>query len=261
MRIEDITIIIATHKKYDVPKDTIYLPLFVGGHNKEDIGFIKDDSGDNISKKNPYFCELTGIYWAWKNLDKHNIGLVHYRRYFKGTNKVTFNGKTKKVLGEKDVLNLDDNTIYLPKKRNYYIETLYSHYEHTMFVEPLDLTGKIIQEDYPKYFKEFELLKKRKKAHMFNMFIMPKDKLNEYCSWIFDILFKLEKLVNVEQYSSFHARFYGRISELLLDVWINTNGYSYKEIPFVNIEKVNWTKKIISFLRAKLTHQKYDKSF
>ena len=36
----------------------------------------------------------------------------------------------------------------MPKKRNYYIETLYSHYEHTMFVEPLDITGEIIKEKY-----------------------------------------------------------------------------------------------------------------
>ena len=77
-----VKIIVATHKKYEMPKDDIYIPLHVGAEGKEDIGFIKDNTGDNISEKNPYFCELTGLYWAWKNLNADYIGLVHYRRHF-----------------------------------------------------------------------------------------------------------------------------------------------------------------------------------
>ena len=79
---EKIKIIIATHKKYKMPKDNIYLPLYVGSKEKENIGFTRDDTKDNISDKNPYFCELTGLYWAWKNLDDDYIGLSHYRRHF-----------------------------------------------------------------------------------------------------------------------------------------------------------------------------------
>ena len=113
----------------------------------------------------------------------------------------------------------------------------------------------------PDYYKEFSLLKKRTSAHMFNMFIMKKELMNEYCEWLFDILFELEKRIDVKQYDAFHARFYGRVSELLLDVWINTNGYSYTEIPVINMEKVNWLKKGSSFLKAKFLRKKYDKSF
>ena len=77
----DIKVIIAAHKKYRMPKDKLYLPIHAGAEGKDDIGFKKDNTGKNISKKNPFFCELTALYWAWKNLDADYIGLVHYRRH------------------------------------------------------------------------------------------------------------------------------------------------------------------------------------
>ena len=60
---KDIQIIVATHKKYQMPKENIYLPVHVGAKNKEILeGYQRDDEGENISIKNPYFCELTGLY-------------------------------------------------------------------------------------------------------------------------------------------------------------------------------------------------------
>ena len=96
---------------------------------------------------------------------------------------------------------------------------------------------------------------------MFNMFIMKKEILNDYCEWLFDILFELEKRTDFSQYDSFHSRFLGRISELLLDVWINTNGLEYEEVRVIDMQKVNWFKKGFSFLIAKFTGKKYGKSF
>ena len=78
----NIKILVAAHKKYRMPEDKIYFPVQVGSYGKENIGFARDDEGDNISQKNPYFCELTGLYWIWKNVDADYYGLVHYRRYF-----------------------------------------------------------------------------------------------------------------------------------------------------------------------------------
>ena len=125
------------------------------------------------------------------------------------------------------------------------------------------MAGEIIQERFPKYHKEFLNLHKRKSAHMFNMMIMKRDVLNNYCEWLFVILFELEKRVNKKglQYDAFHGRFYGRISELLLDVYIRTNGLNYKEVKAVSIEPVNWIKKGGSFVRAKVLGQKYGESF
>ena len=75
-------IIIATHKMYDMPQDDIYLPVHVGREGKDALPYQPDNTGDNISAKNPSYCELTGLYWAWKNLDCDYLGLAHYRRHF-----------------------------------------------------------------------------------------------------------------------------------------------------------------------------------
>nr|WP_317280416.1 DUF4422 domain-containing protein [uncultured Fusobacterium sp.] len=257
----DIKILVATHKKYEMPKYLCYLPLHVGKKRKDNLGYIGDDTGDNISEKNPYYCELTGVYWAWKNLKADYIGLVHYRRQFRGKNKQE-NSLFDTVLSDVEIKELLKETdIILPKKRNYYIENLYDHYRHTMYIEPLDVTGEIIKEFYPEYYKEFEKLHKRTSAHMFNMFIMKRKDFDKYCEWLFDILGKLEKRVDSSKYDSFHARFYGRVSELLLDIWLETNNLKYKEVPVMSMEKVNWIKKGGSFLLAKFTGRRYGKSF
>lgn len=262
---KNVKILIATHKQYFVPKDNIYLPIHVGADsNKNKTTFIDDNTGENISNKNPYFCELTGLYWAWKNLKNDYIGLVHYRRYFSICKHIpkTPEKKFDVILNKEQVNNLlKDNDIILPKERKYYIENLYDHYKHTMYVKPLDETGRIIQEKYPEYMNEFNKLHKRTSAHMFNMFIMKKEILDGYCKWLFDILFELESRVDTKDYTAFHNRFYGRVSELLLDVYLNTNNISYKEVNFIDIENINWLKKGTSFLKAKFLGKKYEKSF
>ena len=78
----DIKILIAMHKPYWTPEDDVYLPLQVGSALHPHFLPVTDDSGDNISAKNPGYCEMTGLYWAWKNLKADYVGLCHYRRYF-----------------------------------------------------------------------------------------------------------------------------------------------------------------------------------
>lgn len=262
---KNIKIIVATHKKYQMPEEKMYLPIHVGKEGKQDLGYTGDNTGDNISNKNNFYCELTGMYWAWKNLDADYIGLCHYRRYFSCSKKIPKEEqeKFKAVLHEDEVNKIIEKTdVILPKKRSYFhIENLYDHYKHTMYVEPLEETRKIIEEKCPKYLTEFDKLHKRTSAHMFNMFIMKKEILDKYCTWLFDILFELEKRYNPSQYDSFHARYLGRISELLLDVWIYTNKISYEEVRVIDMQPVNWWKKGTSFLKAKFTGKKYDKSF
>ena len=144
-----IKIIVATHKEYWMPEDSMYLPIQVGAEGKDyDLGYIKDNTGKNISSKNANYCELTGLYWAWKNLKADYVGLAHYRRHFcikgvKGT-------KKEKILTTSQVSDLLKKTdIILPNPRNYYIETNYSQYAHAHHAIDLDTTRKIIAKKYP----------------------------------------------------------------------------------------------------------------
>ena len=133
---KNIKIIVATHKKYQMPEEKMYLPIHVGKEGKQDLGYTGDNTGDNISNKNNFYCELTGMYWAWKNLDADYIGLCHYRRYFSCSKKIPKEEqeKFKAVLHEDEVNKIIEKTdVILPKKRSYFhIENLYDHYKHTM---------------------------------------------------------------------------------------------------------------------------------
>lgn len=264
---EKVKIIVATHKKYRMPEDSMYLPLQVGAAvNTCNLGYQRDDTGDNISVKNPSFCELTGLYWAWKNVDADYIGLVHYRRYF--TNK-----KDKDVW--KRILTYDeldsyikDKDVFVPKKRRYYIETLYSHYAHTHYAEHLDVTRKIIQMKYPQYLKSFDRVMKQTYGHMFNMFIMKREMMDSYCTWLFDILFELERKIEIDTLSVFQQRCFGRISEIIFNVWLDYQLESkelqhdrIKEFGWEYMEPVNFLKKMKAFLAAKFMGKRYKGSF
>lgn len=265
---KSVKIIVATHKQHFMPSDEIYLPLHVGKLGKQDLGYQGDDSDENISAKNPFFCELTGLYWAWKNLSDDYLGLIHYRRFFSVKSRAERKNNLLETLylthQEVDEL-LNQYDVIVPKRRNYYIETLYSHYANTLHAEHLDVTREIIAEKCGEYLESFNAVMKQRGGYMFNMFIMHRELVDSYCSWLFPVLFELEKRIPADQYSTFHARFYGRVSELLFNVWLKqynkNNPLKIKEIPFVYGEKVNWLKKGSAFLMAKFFKKKYDKSF
>lgn len=256
----DIKILVATHKQSELPKDGMYMPIQVGKvlHPELNFGYQPDNEGINISYKNPNFCELTALFWGWKNLDSDYIGLVHYRRYLGLKHK---KDKWNSILTDEEAKHLcEKHDIILPQKRRYFIETLWSHYGHTHDISHLEKTKDIIRHDYGDYVQAFDKVMKRTWGHMFNMFIMKKDLADGYCEWLFDILFKLEKRIDFSTLSPFDARLFGRISELLLDVWIEKNHYAYKEIKMVQIGDENWPQKIKYFLEAKFLGKKYTQS-
>lgn len=252
----DIKVIVATHKHYRMPLDKIYVPMQAGrAVSQMDLSDIAgDDTGDNISHKNKNYCELTCLYWAWKNMQADYTGLCHYRRHFA----MNINSDKWQRIADGDYIEklLNENEIILPKKRNYYIETTYQQYIHAHNKQDLDKTEEILKEFYPQYLSAYKNVMDSTKGHRFNMMIMRKDLFENYCEWLFDILFKLEERLDISEYSDYDKRVFGFVSERLLDVWINTNNIKYTELPVVNMENQHWVRKGINFLKRKFLKRK-----
>ena len=87
------------------------------------------------------------------------------------------------------------------------------------------------------------------------MFIRKRDKFDAYCEWLYDILFELEKRLDISEYNANDIRVFGFVSERLFDVWIDTNQIEHKDIPYVFMEKQNWLKKGGAFMKRKLIHR------
>lgn len=269
---ESIKIIVATHKKSEMPIDKMYLPLHVGAAGKFnsdgtslDLGYARDDTGENISDKNSNFGTQTGLYWAWKNLDAEYKGLVHYRRYFVGRQANKKNMIASVITYDEMKPLLEQYKIFVPQKRRYYIETLYTHYAHTHDGEHFKIVRKIIKKDCPEYLQAFDKVLNRRWGYMFNMMVLQTKLMDDYCEWLFNILFQVYEKIDKTGLSAFDSRFCGRISEILFDVWIErkleegtVRKDEIKELPYM--EDVNWKYKIKVFLSAKFLNKKYGAS-
>lgn len=255
----DVKIIVATHKYYKMPQDKIYMPMQAGREisGTKLADYAGDNTGDNISAKNKNYCELTCLYWAWKNLQADYIGLSHYRRHFAMNSK---KDKWQRIANGEYIEKLfEEYDVILPKNRNYFIETTYQQYVHAHNKQDLDKTEEILKKYYPQYISAYKKVMDSTKGHRFNMMIMRKDIFDSYCEWLFSILFKLEERLDISKYSDYDKRVFGFVSERLLDVWFETqkkeNNFKYTELPAVNMEKQNWVRKATNFIKRKLTYK------
>ncbi|WP_072500709.1 DUF4422 domain-containing protein [Olsenella phocaeensis] len=250
----DLCVSVAAHKRYWMPKDEAYLPVWAGSALKAPAdlpqGWRRDDEGEGISEKNRGYCELTVMYWMWKNVTAKHLGLVHYRRHF---SRSPLGGKTSRIASSDDFLyRFERHPVILPKERNYLIETSYSQYVHAHHSVDLDCTREIIKGKYPAMLSSYDECMSLTHGHRFNMLVMRNDLFDEYCSWLFGILSELEDELDTSGYSTNDQRVFGFVAERLLDSWILAHGVDYSEMGVVNMESQHWIKKGTSFLKRKV---------
>ena len=228
--------------------DDIYSPLLVGSWNKESDGINRDDIGENISNKNENYCELTGLYWIWKNSKEDIVGLCHYRRFLSKRN-ISINSKY--FLNQQDIkkyLESGKYDIILPKK-----EYVRKNIETRINIAPnrkdMSILRDCIKNIYPNYLKDYDAFMKGNGQYVANVMITKKEILNEYSKWLFDILFLVEDKMDKSDYiyDSYRKRMFGFLSERLLNVWIlhNQNKYKIKEFRLVNTQ-LSFTKRAIN---------------
>ena len=247
----NVKILVACHKPFPLPENDIYMPIHVGkALSSVELGFQGDDEGDNISAKNPNYCELTALYWAWKNLrDADIVGLCHYRRYF------DFHGQCIRFLpdtsfpissinellfsiDQKCVDGVLSGKVVVPKALPWNA-TLRQQYCSGHISDDFRLLERIIKETQPqKYINAFEQqLSEGYRLRPYNMMIMSKEDYDAYCSWLFGILFCVEKVVDIGHYSNYQQRIFGFMAERLLSVWLCAEKKPLIERPIIYLDE------------------------
>lgn len=212
-------VLIVSHKDFVKPDIAGYVPVFVGP-NKPELEGYKDSSGTNIAEKNPYYCELTALYWYWKNAieSAEYVGFCHYRRYFSKRAWTNSHSYFLTVEDIDEIMKEYDIILPLPKKLSCTVaENYYKNGEG--FEKDLKTLRNIIAEKYADYIQDYDKVMQSNSNSYFNMFIMNRDLLDRYCTWVFEILGEVEKQTDLRNYTKAQARIYGYLSELLLNVW------------------------------------------
>lgn len=228
---------VLTHRKCPVPGGC-YRALQVGSALHERLPYIQDDTGEHISDKNPSFCELTGLYWIWKNVRADFIGLCHYRRYF-----VNEKGE---VLNEKEIRNfLKEYDIILPepmvfKSMNHECIpdslTTMTQYQQDHYMNDLITAGEYIAEHCPEYKASFRRAMESRRCFGYNMMAARKEIFDSYCSWLFPILFYLESVRQMIWEDRYQNRVFGFLSERLFNVWLEEQHFNIITLPVIKKE-------------------------
>ena len=247
-----LTMYVITHKKFNYYLPEHYVPLLVGAVNKDKIdGYLSDDEGDNISSKNKNYCELTGLYWIWKHSNENIVGLSHYRRYFSG-NPLGFFGEITEtmIFGKLKPLSVSklnkclencDWILPTPEKNYFKKRSVRQQFQASHDIKDLETTRRILGELYPEYLPEFDEVMNGHQLVICNMFYTHKKYMDEYSSWLFSILFEIEKNVDISNYDDYQSRLYGFLSERLFNVWIthHKERFRIKYLSIFNTAKMN----------------------
>ncbi|MDF7676735.1 DUF4422 domain-containing protein [Neisseriaceae bacterium ESL0693] len=259
--IYNIKILVSYHKPSVLLKTDIFTPIHVGRSlqkrfskdgliQETDLSWLEnnmiaDNTGENISHKNREYCELTSIYWAWKNqaqLDYPDyIGFMHYRRHlcFDLENQETVNQYGlleleqldqnyihKYHLNDIDVRNLVENydvvTVEATDMTKLGSINNYDHYKFSspyLHINDYDVTINILKKLYPEYKDSIKKYNQSSLGYYTNIFIFKKDLFNQYAQWLFSILDQVEQQIDIAAYNVQEARVFGYLSEWLFGIW------------------------------------------
>ncbi len=246
-----VSLYAVTHKEVEnLPQDRIVIG--VGGNRNLSCAKVYDNSGSNIAEKNANYCELTALYWIWKNDNSDFVSLEHYRRFFSCGNIFRAKPLSKEKIAKK-LLSCD---IILPKKTNlkkprkiYKNTTVYKRYKTGHVIGDLDECIKVINEKFPEYAEDLNAVLSDSKIFLLNMFVAKKQLADSYCEWLFNILFEVEKSIDLTGRDDYQRRAFGFLSERLFNVWVRHNNLKVCYLPVRDINEKPLKRKIKSALK------------
>lgn len=250
---DNTRILVCCHAPCELPNDTagVLMPIFCGAAlSSSDLPGVKyrDDSVngepcDNISSKNKSFCELTAVYWAWKNMKKvcpniKYIGLNHYRRYFAFKERNPWYHFIKRPVQEIKDYRVDLAKLQKILSKNDGVVSMYSVIPYSVRVyflcwsnrTDVQICQKIVDDLAPSFSKDFDILLWGNEASLCNVFVFRWDYFVSYCEWLFPILFEAERRINVTYRTTQQARVFGYLGELLLNVYAIHNSVRLKRL-------------------------------
>ncbi len=276
------TIKIFVSHRTDLISETIDNPLYVNvrcgaiddAENKS--GLIGDDTGDNISEKKYQYSELSVQYWSWKNVKADYYGLCHYRRYLSFATSDTninsselnqfnqivcdsLNPKSAKNFGLLDKEHMENlisqydlivndccdiRKINTPEGRK---SNLFEHWktgEDVLFPKKtIENLLSLVQTYYSEYYQDFLEYLHGWKHRGFNCFVMKKSIFDQFCSFEFDVLSKLEQSVDIEYCSETMSRTVAYMGEIIYGAFvyhlIKQKKYRVKELKLILFKDIN----------------------
>lgn len=230
-------VLVCCHKDDIHCTEEPYLPIHVGKELSNSVlSILTDNSGDNISAKNQSYCELTGMYWAWKNLKGVDvIGLCHYRRYFDFHHQcqhffpvtpfptASF-GEIDLSIPSSIIQRVTEGAIIAPAPKSYphnlWVDYCGCHNSQDYRV----LRDVIYGQEDQSYIEAFDTIMTRNhRLRHYNMFLMKWSDFDAYCEWLFHILSIVESKTDISGYDSVQRRIYGYMAERLMNVWLLAN--------------------------------------
>ncbi|MGM9608910.1 MAG: DUF4422 domain-containing protein [Eubacteriales bacterium] len=239
---KNLTLYAVTHKDgFCRLPDRTYIGV---GRNRAIPGVtLYDDAGENISSRNPSFCELTVLYWIWKNDSSDAVGLEHYRRYFYHKFRSVFRYRfyTKEelahLLTKYDII-VPEKSYMKMKKDGVLARTVGEHFALYHHAGDLEITRQVVSERAPAYLDAFDRVMAGKTLSLFNIFAANKSVIDAYTAWLFDILFEVEKRVDISGYDTQQTRLFGFLSERLFNVWLaEQKNLRVKYLPICGTEE------------------------
>lgn len=229
-----VCIYVITHKRFQpVTQEPCYRVIRAG--QGEDFGYLTDGTGNHISELNPYLNECTALYWIWKQeaFLYDYIGMCHYRRYML-TRELNRGGHilkqcdVERLMEQYDVLVCD-----VASTEPFTVEELmvYGSTDVEICKKAVASVRKWLNKRYPDYVGDFEYVWNHFMFYSCQMFVMGRELLNRYCTWLFSILIDAVREIDFGHCDERGKRAVGFCAERMLTVWIYHNGLKVKELP------------------------------
>lgn len=215
---DKVAVYVATHNQKVEISENYLIPIHTGAaFSKEGLCELRDDLGNHISEKNKTFCELTALYWIWKNDSTPIVGLSHYRRRF-----LISRERIISVLSEYDVIS---------PPPYYFRNSLYEEYDKKHIISDLHILQSVVEDTYPEMREAFSLVFRNNKLFPYNMLIAKREFFDTYCEWLFDVLANVERQIDISERSDYQKRVFGFLSERLFTVYVLAKKVKVYECP------------------------------